>query len=275
VARDKRDQWDWLPENPDAVGHAGRSTGAGPDGTEFEDWDERLSAWEDGPEFEVWAICACGWTGTSYYVGALSVKDLGRAGVERALHLQEEFDQHAAEASAPGPSVTEDMNRAAVLLGELAVRPPRHALEVLREVRTVLDARTSEAVGAARRAGLSWEKVAEPLGVSRAAAYEKYRAMDPMRWDGKSERCGAAHPKDMTLCEGDPGAVEIELRDRSKVLACVHHGSRMYASAQDARVRPVGGPDGNHAGAALEVYHRAQGMKPFAFLADEGMGADR
>jgi hypothetical protein len=274
MARDKRDQWDWLPD-PDAVGHAGRSTGAGPDGLEFEDWAEVLLDGEGGPEFEVWAICACGWRGTGHYVRGLSVADLGRAGIEASLNLQEEFDQHVAEVVAARPSVTGDMNRAAVLLGELAGRPPLHALEVLREVRTVLDARTSEAVAAARRAGLSWEKLAEPLGVTRAAAYEKYRAVDPMRWDGTSERCGAAHPKDMTLCEGDPGAVEIELRDRSKVLACVHHGARMYASAQDARVRPVGGPDGNHAGAALEVYHRAQGMRPFAFLADEGMGADR
>ena len=52
-----------------------------------------------------------------------------------------------------------------------------------------------------------------------------------------------------------------------EVLACVHHGARLYASVDGAKVYPVGAPDGPNAEAALEVVRRATGMKPFFWLA--------
>ena len=78
-------------------------------------------------------------------------------------------------------------------------------------------------------------------------------------------RCGAAHRDDATLCEGDRAAVRIVV-GADEVLACVHHGARLYASVEGARAYPVGGPEGPHAGAAIEVAHRAMGMDPFFWM---------
>jgi hypothetical protein len=79
-------------------------------------------------------------------------------------------------------------------------------------------------------------------------------------------RCAAAHLDDPTPCEGDHKAVRI-LVGGDEVLACVHHGARLYASVDHPTVYPVGGPDGPNANAALEVPRRATGMRPFFWMA--------
>lgn len=75
-------------------------------------------------------------------------------------------------------------------------------------------------------------------------------------------RCAAAHDADPTPCEGPQDAVRIVDRYGSEVLACVHHGARMYASLIGPRVYPMPG----HDGAAIEAYQRAQDLPPFCWL---------
>jgi len=265
-------QWDWTVKG--STKHKGRSVGAlrereGQDAPQvLENWDVLLG---DGTafEFQIWVVCACGWEGLKFPVTADEVQERGRAGVEEALSIVSGWEHHVATAADMPPTTDADLRKVAALLRELGSREPRHALDVLRCMGTMLNGQLAESVADARRAGLSWSEIAEPLAVTKAAAYEKYVAIDPTRWDGKAERCGAAHREDYTLCEGDPEAVEIVLESGDRVLACVHHGARFYASVTRPRVYPVGGPDGPHAGAALEVYHRAAGMKPFFWMSEK------
>jgi len=260
--------WDWTVEG--VTEHRGRTVGAlaqrpGQDAPQLvEHWDTLLG---DGTasSFEVWATCGCGWEGIKFSTGSNEVKRLGRAGVEAELLLRGDWDQHVTSAMAPKP-VEADLKKVADLLAEIGSRTPADALYVLRCMGSMLQGQLADSVAAARLDGRSWSEIAEPLGVSKAAAYEKYRAIDPTRWDGKAERCEAAHRQDYTLCEGNPEAVEIVLESGDSVRACVSHGARFYASTTRPRVRPVGGPDGPNAGAALEVYHRAQGMTPFFWM---------
>ncbi|MET9414130.1 hypothetical protein ABZY03_08050 [Streptomyces klenkii] len=76
-------------------------------------------------------------------------------------------------------------------------------------------------------------------------------------------RCIAAHSEDPTSCEGPLDAVRITDRRGGQALACVHHGARMYASLDGARVYPV-----SVSSAALEVYTRALTISPFAWMAE-------
>ena len=52
---------------------------------------------------------------------------------------------------------------------------PLAALEAVVETRRHLDAVERAAVEAAREKGATWEDIAEALGVSRQAIYQKYR----------------------------------------------------------------------------------------------------
>ena len=52
---------------------------------------------------------------------------------------------------------------------------PISALEAVVETRRPLDAVERAAVEAAREKGATWEDIAEALGVSRQAIYQKYR----------------------------------------------------------------------------------------------------
>lgn len=79
-------------------------------------------------------------------------------------------------------------------------------------------------------------------------------------------RCAAAHPDDASPCEGDQQVVRIVV-GADAVLACVHHGARLYASVDGAEVHPVGAVDGPNAEAAREVVREATGMKPFFWMA--------
>ena len=76
------------------------------------------------------------------------------------------------------------------------------------------------------------------------------------------DRCPAAHPEDPSPCEGPHDAVRIVDQHSTEVLACIHHGARLYASLERARVYPTPGNDG----AAIEVYRRAQTIQPFEWM---------
>lgn len=80
------------------------------------------------------------------------------------------------------------------------------------------------------------------------------------------DRCVAAHIEDPTPCEGPREAVRVADRIGGSVLACVHHGARLYASLDGARVYPQPG----HDGAAIEVYYRAQRLRPFPWMCEGG-----
>lgn len=83
------------------------------------------------------------------------------------------------------------------------------------------------------------------------------------------ERCAAAHAEDRSPCEGVFDAVRVSDRAGEETLACVHHGAVLLASLAGGEVHP--GPrmctgDGSVApGAAIDVYQRAQQLRPFAF----------
>ncbi|AUY51261.1 hypothetical protein [Streptomyces sp. CB01881] len=74
-------------------------------------------------------------------------------------------------------------------------------------------------------------------------------------------RCEAAHLGDASPCEGPRDAVTVLNRHGDAAKACVHHGTRLYASLIDPRVRPVSVP-----GAATDVCNGAQATSAFAWL---------
>ncbi|MEU1287551.1 hypothetical protein [Kitasatospora sp. NPDC005856] len=78
---------------------------------------------------------------------------------------------------------------------------------------------------------------------------------------GPQPRCEAAHLGDASPCEGPRDAVTVLDRRGDGAKACVHHGTRLYASLIDPRVHP-----GSVPGAALDVHHRAQSTSAFAWL---------
>lgn len=74
-------------------------------------------------------------------------------------------------------------------------------------------------------------------------------------------RCEAAHLGDASPCEGPRNAVTVVDRNGDAAKACVHHGTRLYASLISPRVYPGSVPD-----AAIEVFNRAQTTSAFAWL---------
>ncbi|MGW4476988.1 hypothetical protein ACWENQ_45670 [Nonomuraea sp. NPDC004354] len=87
---------------------------------------------------------------------------------------------------------------------------------------------------------------------------------DPVREQARANRdrgrCPAAHEDDRQRCEGPADAVIIQDVAGTKVEGCVLHGAIMLASLKGAKVYP-----GPVEGYAIEVFTRAQGMKPFDF----------
>lgn len=80
-------------------------------------------------------------------------------------------------------------------------------------------------------------------------------------------RCAAAHGDDRSRCDGPVDAVRVVDRAGAEVAGCVRHASVLLASVAGARVYP-----GSVAGAAVEVFHRAQSRRPFTFDPVEGGG---
>lgn len=74
------------------------------------------------------------------------------------------------------------------------------------------------------------------------------------------DRCAAAHPDDRRPCEGPPDAVRVVDQFEASVSACVRHGAVLLATLEGGRVYP-----GSVQGAAIEVYERAQKLRPYEF----------
>lgn len=83
-------------------------------------------------------------------------------------------------------------------------------------------------------------------------------------------RCEAAHAEDPRDCEGPADAVRIVDQLEGERLACVLHGAVLLASLHAGRVylgpRAFTGNGDVAPNAPIEVYGRAQQIKPFDFL---------
>lgn len=76
-------------------------------------------------------------------------------------------------------------------------------------------------------------------------------------------RCSAAHTDDPTPCQGDQHAVRIIDAKGYDAEGCEHHGARLLASLDGARVYP-----GNVSGAATRVLAAADTIRPFCWYED-------
>ncbi|MDX2675814.1 hypothetical protein [Streptomyces soliscabiei] len=76
-----------------------------------------------------------------------------------------------------------------------------------------------------------------------------------------AQRCAAAHPDDPTPC-GGPAAVTVLDASNSGADGCEHHGARLLASIEGARVYPL--PDAPQ-GAAVRVFKAADSTRPFCW----------
>lgn len=125
------------------------------------------SAFEIVPDDDVigWrAVCVCGWTGPMWTRANLSREEnlsqrrafvpfLGRAlpSVTVEHRIRQEWHQHAAPAAAIAELVA-------------AVRDWKRARR-----------RLENGVGASRRAGVSWGRIGDVLGISRQSAHERWK----------------------------------------------------------------------------------------------------
>ncbi|WP_406163932.1 hypothetical protein OG298_45155 (plasmid) [Streptomyces sp. NBC_01005] len=75
-----------------------------------------------------------------------------------------------------------------------------------------------------------------------------------------TERCSAAHADDPTPCDGPGDAVTILDGNGGAAAGCEHHGARMLASIDGARVEP-----GSVVGAATRVLAAADTIRPFCW----------
>jgi hypothetical protein len=73
-------------------------------------------------------------------------------------------------------------------------------------------------------------------------------------------RCEAAHRDDHQACDGPQDAVIVEDATGHQLHGCMLHGAILLASLEGGKVHP-----GSVEGAAIEVFYRAQSMKPFSF----------
>lgn len=111
-----------------------------------------------------------------------------------------------------------------------------------------------EAYGATREA---LRLVLRALGTEPAAA--SITSASP-----EATHCPAAHPEDPTPCDG-PHAVTILDADNAGADGCEHHGARLLASLDGARVYAL--PDAPH-GAAIRTFKAAAALRPFPWLTD-------
>ncbi|MER6257821.1 hypothetical protein ABT224_41540 [Streptomyces sp. NPDC001584] len=86
---------------------------------------------------------------------------------------------------------------------------------------------------------------------------------DPKGPSMTTDRCTAAHSEDPTACAGPHDAVTILDAGGTTVTGCEHHGARLLASLDGARVEP-----GTVLGAATRVFAAADGINPFPWLVD-------
>ncbi|MFF5144272.1 hypothetical protein ACFY6U_31905 [Streptomyces sp. NPDC013157] len=75
-------------------------------------------------------------------------------------------------------------------------------------------------------------------------------------------RCPAAHPEDPTGCVG-PVVVTVLDAHNSGANGCEHHGARLLASLDGARVYAL--PDAP-AGSAIRVFTAADTIRPFCWV---------
>jgi hypothetical protein len=80
----------------------------------------------------------------------------------------------------------------------------------------------------------------------------------------ESPRCPSAHPEDPTPC-GGPVVVAILDTANASAEGCAHHGARLLASLDGARVYAL--PDAP-AGTATRVFKAADTIRPFPWLTD-------
>jgi hypothetical protein len=78
-----------------------------------------------------------------------------------------------------------------------------------------------------------------------------------------ADRCKAAHPEDLTDCTGPHDAVTLLDTHGTAVTGCEHHGARMLASLDGARIEP-----GSVPGAATRAFEAADGLRPFCWYED-------
>lgn len=104
----------------------------------------------------------------------------------------------------------------------------------------------------------------------QAAAGERQLLDDPndeegsalVRTPGGDQRCPAAHPEDLSPCDGPP-VVTVLGRDNAGANGCAHHGARLLASLDGGRVYPLPeAPDG----AACRVFKAAAVTAPYAWV---------
>jgi hypothetical protein len=109
--------------------------------------------------------------------------------------------------------------------------------------------------------------VAQALGATRESLRILLRALGvettapPAAPAPPAERCPAAHPEDPTPC-GGPVVVTVLDRHNAGVNGCEHHGARLLASVDGARVVPLPtAPEG----AATRVFKTADSTPPYAW----------
>lgn len=71
-------------------------------------------------------------------------------------------------------------------------------------------------------------------------------------------RCPAAHVEDPSPCDGPHDAVRVCDQFGGEAYGCLHHGAVLLASLEGGRVYPG-------TGSAIEVFERAQKLRPFQF----------
>ncbi|MDX5526166.1 hypothetical protein PV677_36465 [Streptomyces sp. DE06-01C] len=78
-----------------------------------------------------------------------------------------------------------------------------------------------------------------------------------------ADRCTAAHIEDPTPCQGPHDAVTILDGTGNVATGCEHHGARMLASIDDARIEP-----GSVVGAATRAFAASRTIRPFCWYED-------
>lgn len=78
------------------------------------------------------------------------------------------------------------------LLDAIATKPPLERITALKIAGTIIKHNTRSAVGQAREQEASWQQIADALGVSRSAAWQRYSGPAPLY-------CPACEALDNTL----------------------------------------------------------------------------
>ena len=86
-----------------------------------------------------------------------------------------------------------------------------------------------------------------------------------------ADRCPAAHVEDPTPCVGPPVVTVLDAQNAGAD-GCEHHGARLLASLEGARVYAL--PD-TPAGAAIRVHAAADSIRPFPWVDTPRTRADQ